>query len=320
MSAAKISNYSEIGQLNTVIIHQPGPEMENMTPETASEVLYDDILTLDLALKEHAQLSGVLNLVADQVLEFSGLLSDILVDEKVKLDLIQDVCNLHGHQELVDDLMAFDAKDLATQLFQGTLLKKNTLEQVKASFAAVEYIDRIEVIPELYTSSRGQGPQLDQLRQLYQLDVLALVSYDQLVNRKENLLAVTYLSIVGNYIFPGSHFDVSTLIDLAVIDLDSKRLLFRAAGTHASKGTSAEAYTRHRYDRHQSQGFASAMHTMIGNLNLALNQFEERLKAKRPGDDIRVEARPGYQMNTHWWMITLLSLVLMWRRSQRTVS
>jgi len=129
MSTAKISNYSEIGQLNTVIIHQPGPEMENMTPETASEVLYDDILTLDLALKEHAQLSGVLNLVADQVLEFSGLLSDILVDEKVKLDLIQDVCNLHGHQELVDDLMAFDAKDLATQLFQGTLLKKNTLER-----------------------------------------------------------------------------------------------------------------------------------------------------------------------------------------------
>lgn len=129
MSTAKISNYSEIGQLNTVIIHQPGPEMENMTPETASEVLYDDILTLDLALKEHAQLSGVLNLVADQVLEFSGLLSDILVDEKVKLDLIQDVCNLHGHQELVDDLMSFDAADLATQLFQGTLLKKNTLER-----------------------------------------------------------------------------------------------------------------------------------------------------------------------------------------------
>ncbi len=59
MSAAKISNYSEIGKLNTVIIHEPGSEMENMTPATAHEVLYDDILTLDLALKEYAQLSGV---------------------------------------------------------------------------------------------------------------------------------------------------------------------------------------------------------------------------------------------------------------------
>ena len=103
--------------------------MENMTPETAHEVLYDDILTLDLALQEHAQLTGVLNKVTDKVFEFSDLLTDVLADSKVKLDLIQDVCALHSHNELVDDLMAFDAKDLSAQLFQGTLLKKNTLER-----------------------------------------------------------------------------------------------------------------------------------------------------------------------------------------------
>ena len=85
MSTAKISNYSEIGKLNTVIIHEPGAEMENMTPETAHEVLYDDILTLDLALKEHAQLAGVLNKVADNVLELKTLLADVLEDSKVKL-------------------------------------------------------------------------------------------------------------------------------------------------------------------------------------------------------------------------------------------
>jgi len=38
MKTTPISNHSEIGRLNTVIIHQPGPEMENMTPETAHEV------------------------------------------------------------------------------------------------------------------------------------------------------------------------------------------------------------------------------------------------------------------------------------------
>ena len=129
MSTNKISNYSEIGKLNKVIVHKPGPEMENMTPETAHEVLYDDILTLDLALQEHAQLTGVLNKVTDKVFEFSDLLTDVLADSKVKLDLIQDVCALHSHNELVDDLMAFDAKDLSAQLFQGTLLKKNTLER-----------------------------------------------------------------------------------------------------------------------------------------------------------------------------------------------
>ncbi len=126
---SKISNYSEIGKLNTVIIHEPGPEMENMTPETAEEVLYDDILTLDLALKEHRQLSGVLNKVADNVLEFSSLLTDVLQDDKVKLDVLQDVCKLHGHNELVDDLMALPAAQLSRQFFEGTLLNKDTLER-----------------------------------------------------------------------------------------------------------------------------------------------------------------------------------------------
>lgn len=126
---SKISNYSEIGKLNTVIIHEPGPEMENMTPETAEEVLYDDILTLDLALKEHRQLSGVLNKVADNVLEFSGLLTDVLQDERVKLDVLQDVCGLYGHNELVDDLMSLPADVLSRQFFEGTLLDKSTLER-----------------------------------------------------------------------------------------------------------------------------------------------------------------------------------------------
>jgi hypothetical protein len=40
---------SEIGPLETVVVHTPGQEIENMTPQTAAEVLYDDILTLPLA-------------------------------------------------------------------------------------------------------------------------------------------------------------------------------------------------------------------------------------------------------------------------------
>ncbi len=125
---SNISVHSEIGKLNTVIIHQPGSEMENMTPATAQEVLYDDILTLDLALNEHRQLTGVLRRVA-KVLEFSDLLCDVLKDDKVKLQLLKDVCNLYGHPELIDDLYELEACDLSDQFFTGTLLEKNTLER-----------------------------------------------------------------------------------------------------------------------------------------------------------------------------------------------
>ncbi|WP_395376228.1 arginine deiminase family protein [Marinicella sp. W31] len=129
MTNQKIAIASEIGKLNTVIIHKPGSEMENMTPSTAGEVLYDDILTLDLALDEHRQLTGVLEKVADQTLEFSDLLTDVLASEQVKLDLLQDVCALHGHNELVDDLMVLSPEVLSRQFFEGTLLKKDTLER-----------------------------------------------------------------------------------------------------------------------------------------------------------------------------------------------
>jgi arginine deiminase len=125
---SNISVHSEIGKLNTVIVHQPGNEMENMTPATAQEVLYDDILNLDLALKEHRQLTGVLSKVA-KVLEFSDLLCDVLKDEKVKLQVLKDVCNLYGHPELIDDLAQLDAHALSEQFFAGTHLKKNTLER-----------------------------------------------------------------------------------------------------------------------------------------------------------------------------------------------
>ncbi|MEZ5473242.1 MAG: rhombotarget lipoprotein [Marinicella sp.] len=175
--------------------------------------------------------------------------------------------------------------------------KNKLLNGVKQQFSGLRYIKSIEIIPSIYLSNRSHTSQLEQIRQLYQLDVIALVSYDQIVNRKENLLAMTYLTIVGNYIFPGSHFDVNTLIDMALIDLDSKRLLFRAAGTNASKGVVAEAFARQHYDKHQNRDFTNAMTMMQQNLATELSAFEQRLRSKDPNDDIKVVAKKGYEMS-----------------------
>jgi len=51
---------SEIGELESVIIHTPGPEVENMTPENAQRALYSDILNLNIGLSEYSQLHGIL--------------------------------------------------------------------------------------------------------------------------------------------------------------------------------------------------------------------------------------------------------------------
>lgn len=187
-------------------------------------------------------------------------------------------------------------------------LKLELLNNIKNQFHGLAYVQSIEVIPEMYLNNRSGQSQLQQIKQLYQLDILALVSYDQLVNRKENIMALTYLTIVGNYIFPGSHFNVNTLIDLAVIDPATKRLLFRAAGSQGSKGTAAEAYTNHQYDQHQNVDFKLAMNQLTNNLVYELQSFETRLRAKKPNDDIKVEAKPGYEMAIDFKLLMLLVL------------
>lgn len=44
---------SEIGRLKKVLIHEPGEEIHNLIPEYLSELLFDDIPWLPLAIKEH---------------------------------------------------------------------------------------------------------------------------------------------------------------------------------------------------------------------------------------------------------------------------
>ena len=44
---------SEIGNLKKVILHRPGDELLNLTPNTLEELLFDDIPFLPVAQEEH---------------------------------------------------------------------------------------------------------------------------------------------------------------------------------------------------------------------------------------------------------------------------
>jgi arginine deiminase len=128
MQKTQINLDSEIGKLNAVMVHRPGREIENMTPATAAEVLYDDILNLQLAVREHDQLTGVLRRVAD-VYEFEDLLQDTLADEGMKGLLVDELVKLYDCVELAAELKETDNAELAPQLFQGTPMRKDSLEK-----------------------------------------------------------------------------------------------------------------------------------------------------------------------------------------------
>lgn len=128
MAASQIAINSEIGHLRKVIVHEPGREIENMTPSTATEELYNDIIHLPRALEEHRQLTTVLRGYAD-VLELRDLLAEVLESKKVRRELLNALCRLFDCPELVDTLADKPGPELAAQLIHGTPMPRNSLER-----------------------------------------------------------------------------------------------------------------------------------------------------------------------------------------------
>lgn len=74
----KFSICSEIGELDTVILHRPGKEMNRLTPENKDDLLFDDVLWLERAQEEHDQFASVLRRRGTNVLYLEHLLTETL--------------------------------------------------------------------------------------------------------------------------------------------------------------------------------------------------------------------------------------------------
>jgi len=123
-STHRINVKSEIGKLETVILHRPGVEIERMTPENAEKALFSDILNQDIANKEYDEFEGVLKKVA-KTLEVKDLLSDILEDKKIRTEIIDNVFNsenLSFGKEYFND---FSNEKLAKSLIEGLQINED---------------------------------------------------------------------------------------------------------------------------------------------------------------------------------------------------
>lgn len=121
-----ISVSSEFGTLEGVVLHLPGAEVENMTPENAQRALYSDILNLSIAKKEYQQVIGVLSKVA-QTFEVKDLLAKSLSSAPVKEDLIRRICSMENKMHLLDELISMNPNALSKALIEGLPLKRNNL-------------------------------------------------------------------------------------------------------------------------------------------------------------------------------------------------
>ena len=165
------------------------------------------------------------------------------------------------------------------------------LNKVKTSFEAYEYIDKVEVIPSVYLKSGGSFDTLEQVSRLYDVDVMALVSYDQLRQSYDNPASVLYWSIVGLYVIPGNTNTVQTFVDTAVFDIASRKMLFRAPGIHKSESLSTAIGSNKKVADESVKSFELAVNDMIPNLDDELMRFKTRVKEEKI---VKVKTRKGY--------------------------
>lgn len=205
------------------------------------------------------------------------------------------------------------------------------LERIRQHFLARKFIAEIVVIPDYYLrDSKGGDAKsgetgfdtLAGLQRLYNLDLFALVSHDQVTYTEENALSLTYLTIVGAYLVPGSRREVTTLVDLAVVDPATRSLLLRAGGTDSAERTTTMIDREVTSRTTREKSFARATDQMIEHFDAELTTFEQNVRSGKAR--VRVSQRDaasgsggGGGVDPAWIVAALLLLAARLRPGTR---
>ena len=125
---------SEIGELEAVMLHTPGPEVENMTPKSVERALYSDILNLSVAQQEYEQLSLFLEKIT-KVYQLKDLLIKVLDNPVQRNSLVGKICLTENVNDYFDELMEMSSRTLANKLIEGLPARIDSL----TSFLNDEY-------------------------------------------------------------------------------------------------------------------------------------------------------------------------------------
>lgn len=177
------------------------------------------------------------------------------------------------------------------------------LEKVKQSFLQYDYIDKIEIIPSDYLKGGEGFTTLEQVSRLYDVDVMALVSYDQVTQSFEKKGALLYWTIVGMYLIPANDNSVQTFVDTAVFDVRSRKMLFRAPGINKLSESSTAIKIDAVLAEKSIESYTLAVADMSKNLDMELANFKTRVKEDNVA---KVQRREGYGGGSLMWLTLLV--------------
>jgi rhombotail lipoprotein len=156
--------------------------------------------------------------------------------------------------------------------------KEALLQEIRARFISRKFVAEIVVIPDYYFQGKRGFEGLEGVQRLYGIDLMALVSYDQVGHEDDNNWSLGYVTIVGAYVLKGTRHDLSTLVDLAVVDPATHSLVLRAGGFDTRHGTVALINEQRSLREDATDGFTAATRQMIEHFDGALTTFESDVR------------------------------------------
>jgi len=153
-----ISVYNEIGKLKSVLLHCPGDEVENIVPDYLRRLLFDEIVYLEQARREHNQFADILRNEGVEIVYLTDLMADVLEDPKIREEFLKEFMNegkvtTGGLQE---GIMEFFSKDSPKELIKKCIagVRKEELKQIKpkslGDMVKNPYPFYLDPIPNMY--------------------------------------------------------------------------------------------------------------------------------------------------------------------------
>jgi len=134
-----INVYSEIGKLKKVLLHRPGNELENLSPNYLSELLFDDIPYLKEAVKEHDAFAQAFKDNGTEVFYVTELLENTIDQNNLKEKFIEEFLNMseinnnYIKDALTNLLLPMNTKEMIDKIISG--VRTNELDLKKDIFS-----------------------------------------------------------------------------------------------------------------------------------------------------------------------------------------
>ncbi len=175
---AGIQILSEIGRLRRVMLHRPGEEIENLTPDLMDRLLFDDIPYLKIARQEHDAFAKILADNGVEVVYLEELTAESISQAEVKqafLNEYLDEANLASptvRAALLDYFLSYDDNlKMVNKLMAGVRREEIVVSNsgLLSDMVAARYPFVVDPLPNLYFTrdpfaSIGSGISLNHMR------------------------------------------------------------------------------------------------------------------------------------------------------------